>query len=249
MGWSTLVLVFIIFCIAGYAAINRVHTANLIFIGLSTVLFGMIFRIWLTDLSEFLHRYALVIGTVIESFIFAFAASEKVRYLEQQKSKAYHSATQDDLCPVMNRRGWTLAVKRKIEYYQQRGGIAVLQFININDFKSINDNYGHNVGDRVLQTIAKIIRHQAREDDVVGRLNGDKFVVFSYALSEPQAQRISQRLSKKLENLKLSIEDNAIVLSANVSSINMEAEKAELSEMLSLADMQMQNQTQTLQTS
>lgn len=62
MGWSTLVLVFIIFCIAGYAAINRVHTANLIFIGLSTVLFGMIFRIWLTDLSEFLHRYALVIG-------------------------------------------------------------------------------------------------------------------------------------------------------------------------------------------
>lgn len=81
MGWSTLVLVFTIFCIAGFAAINKVHTASLVVIALSTVLFGMIFRIWLTDLSDFLNRYALIIATAIESLIFAFAASEKVRYL------------------------------------------------------------------------------------------------------------------------------------------------------------------------
>jgi hypothetical protein len=63
-----------------------VHTASLVVIALSTVLFGMILRIWLTDSSDFLHRYALIIATAIESLIFAFAASEKVRYFGKVKA-------------------------------------------------------------------------------------------------------------------------------------------------------------------
>lgn len=246
MGWATLLLVFAIFCIAGYAAIHRVHTASIVVFALSIVLFGMIFRIWLTDLSEFLNRYALIIATAIESFIFAFAASEKVRYLDKEKSKAYHSATQDDLCPVMNRRGWMLAVKRKIEYYKKRNGFVVLQFVDLDDFKSINDSFGHHVGDSVLQTVAKIIRHQAREDDVVGRFGGDEFVIFSHALSGSQAQRMSQRLSNKLSNIQLSIDGKAIKLSASVGTISVASESAKLETMLEQADRQMYNQKQLL---
>ena len=213
---------------------------------MSMVLFAMIFRIWLTDLSEFLNRYALIVSTAIESFLFAVAASEKVKYLEEERSRAYYSATQDTLCPVMNRRGWILAVKRKIDYYQKRGGIVVLQFIDLNDFKSLNDNYGHSFGDKVLQTFAKIIRHQAREDDVVGRLGGDEFVVFSHALSSAQAQRINQRFDSKLANLKLNIDNRAISLTASVGCVALDAKDANLDRMLEQADIQMYQRKQTL---
>ena len=247
MGWATLFLVATIFAVAVYAAKKQVQAARIIVLALSFVLVAMVFRIWLTDVSEFLRRYALVIGTAVESFLFAMAASEKVRYLEKEKSRAYHSATQDALCSVMNRRGWLLAANRQIEYHRKRGGFIAVQFVDINDFKSINDKYGHAFGDKVLQTLAKVIRHQAREDDIVGRLGGDEFVVFSNAVSQSQAKKMSKRFTQKLSKLNLNIGSESVSVSASVGTVVEPADSANINQMLDLADKAMYTEKQSFQ--
>ncbi|MBT0586190.1 sensor domain-containing diguanylate cyclase [Alteromonas oceanisediminis] len=239
MGWTTLFIVACVFVVSCYAAIQRVHTAPLIVVALSFVFFAMIFRIWLVDVNEFMHRYALIISTAIESFLFAVAASEKVKYLEEEKSKAYHTAAQDELCAVMNRRGWLLAAQRKVDFHQSRGGMLVLNYIDLNDFKTINDQHGHSTGDKVLQTVAKIIRHQAREDDLVGRIGGDEFVVLSHALTRGQADRIHQRFRQKLHFIELSVHGQLFHLSASVGVTVENSYAADLSRMLECADQQM----------
>ena len=244
MGWSTLLLVFAIFIITGYATLQKVHTANIIFIALSFIFIAMVFRIWLTDVSPFLHRYALIVSTAIEAMLFAFAVSEKVRALEREKSNAYFAASQDSLCAVLNRRGWTMAVQRKLQRLQKRDGVVTLLYIDIDHFKQINDNFGHSVGDRALQTIAKIIRHQSREDDVVGRLGGDEFVVFSHAVNEQQAQRLTARFRNKLSQLELWLDGKHVMISASVGAITKSSNDADLTSMLDSADHSMYQQRQ-----
>lgn len=244
MGWSTLLLVFSVFAITGYASLQKIHTANILFVALSFIFIAMVFRVWLTEFSPFLHRYALIISTAVEALIFAFAVSEKVRALESEKSRAYHAASQDSLCTVLNRRGWRVAVNRKMQQLQKHEGVVILLYIDIDEFKQVNDNYGHSFGDRALQTVAKIIRHQSREGDLVGRLGGDEFVVFSHSKNEAQAYSFLARFRTKLSQLELWLNNKPIVVSASVGAIIKPCNDADLAKMLDLADRSMYQQKQ-----
>lgn len=235
-GWMTLLIVFSVFIVTGYAAIQRVPTANLVLVALGLVFFAMLFRIWLVDFSPFLNRYALIFSTSFEAFLLAIAASEKVRYLELERSNAYLTAAQDSLCEVLNRKGWILAAQRKVQFSQNNENAFIVIYVDINRFKRINTDYGHHIGDKALQTIAKIIRHQSREDDVVGRAGSDEFVIFSTAANAAQAERIYQRYNFKLNHLDLWINGKQLSVSATVSSITASGESVDVEQMLDAAD-------------
>ncbi|WP_100642617.1 diguanylate cyclase [Alteromonas facilis] len=242
MAWTTLAIIFTLFIIAGYASIQRVNSAAIVFTALSIIFVAMLFRVALNDISDFMTRYALIISTAIESFLFAYAASEKVKYLEVEKAQAYLTASEDPLCSLMNRRGWEMAVERKIERFRKREGIFVLLFIDMNDFKQINDEHGHPFGDKVLKTFAKILRHKTREGDIIGRFGGDEFVVFAHALNPSQARRIEQRYRENLQQRDIWIDGQQLSISASVGGIIEEVEHAELSSMLQRADLDMYQQ-------
>ncbi|WP_100657959.1 GGDEF domain-containing protein [Alteromonas flava] len=246
MAWTTLAVIFSLFVISGYAAVQRIHTANIVFCALAIVFIAMLFRVWLNDLSIFLTRYGLIVSTAIESFLFAYAASEKVKHLEVEKAHAFLTASEDPLCRLLNRRGWEMAVQRKIDRYRDRDGVFLLLFIDLNDFKSINDDRGHTFGDKVLQTFAKILRHQTREGDIVGRFGGDEFVVFAHAITHAHAKRIRQRYAQKLQQRDVWIDGQALPLSAAVGNHVVEVEQANLASMLQSADLNMYQHKQEL---
>lgn len=87
-----------------------------------------------------------------------------------------YKATRDPLTGVYNRE----VTKRKIEKYIEgnRSGKHLLMFFDFDDFKKINDNYGHLVGDRVLIYVIRRIRSVFREGEIIGRIGGDEFVIF-----------------------------------------------------------------------
>jgi len=102
--------------------------------------------------------------------------TEKER-LERQKREFEIMADEDPLVPVLNRRAFVRELGRTIAYKARYHTSACLAFFDIDDFKQINDRFGHNVGDMVLHHISHLLIENVRESDIVGRLGGDEFGV------------------------------------------------------------------------
>jgi len=91
--------------------------------------------------------------------------------------KMREMAMLDPLTQINNRRAFMLLGEQKLKLSSRMNILAGVLFIDINDFKRLNDNFGHDVGDQVLKVLAFTLKHEFREVDVIGRLGGDEFVV------------------------------------------------------------------------
>jgi diguanylate cyclase (GGDEF)-like protein len=118
----------------------------------------------------------------------------------------------DPLTGLYNRRGFLNEVNRlvkMIDGIQQRMPTNSsnlfenlgLIFVDLDDFKKINDNFGHKVGDMVLKKIAETLEKSLRKFDIVGRWGGDEFVILTLGVGRPIVLSIAQRLKNKVESL------------------------------------------------
>lgn len=99
-----------------------------------------------------------------------------VDYHKKELDSLEYKATRDPLTGVYNRE---MTIKKVENYINgNKNGVHALIFIDFDDFKKVNDNYGHLVGDRVLIHIIKNIRSVFTEGEIIGRVGGDEFVVF-----------------------------------------------------------------------
>ncbi len=83
----------------------------------------------------------------------------------------------DEVTGLMNRRGFDRELRRGLANARRYGETGVLALIDLDDFKTINDVYGHLAGDRVLRTIGQLLQLQIRENDSVARIGGDEFAI------------------------------------------------------------------------
>src|SRR5919202_539126 len=110
---------------------------------------------------------------------------QAVSKLETLKEQLHHQAYHDPLTGLPNR---TLFMERvRDELARARGEVAVL-FVDVDDFKTVNDSLGHSVGDALLISIAERLRRCVRPQDVVARLGGDEFAIMLPAVEDPHAQ-------------------------------------------------------------
>jgi diguanylate cyclase (GGDEF)-like protein len=86
-------------------------------------------------------------------------------------------ADTDALLPVPNRRAFVRELNRMISFAERYGAPSTLVFIDLNDMKQINDQYGHEAGDKALFHVARLLTENVRGTDVIGRLGGDEFGV------------------------------------------------------------------------
>lgn len=84
----------------------------------------------------------------------------------------------DSLTALLNRRAFTAEIRRRMSHHKRAKRTAALLYIDLDNFKAVNDTLGHAVGDDVLCTIAKIIRTNTRESDISARLGGDEFAIW-----------------------------------------------------------------------
>lgn len=100
--------------------------------------------------------------------------------LEHAKQRIEHLeklAEHDPLTPVLNRRGFVREMTRVKSFVDRYQTPAALVFFDLDNFKPVNDRYGHAAGDEVLQRTAQVLVENTRDSDVVGRLGGDEFGV------------------------------------------------------------------------
>lgn len=93
----------------------------------------------------------------------------------------------DPLTATLNRRGFEREFKRSLAYVKRYGTKAALIFLDLDDFKRVNDRHGHAAGDALLKAVAAALIRHVRASDVVARIGGDEFVVLLWNLREADA--------------------------------------------------------------
>ncbi len=94
----------------------------------------------------------------------------------------------DPLTETLNRRGFERELKRSLAYVKRYGATAALIYLDLDDFKPVNDRHGHAAGDAVLKAIAAALCSRVRASDVVARIGGDEFAVLLWNISAADAR-------------------------------------------------------------
>ncbi len=145
-------------------------------------------------------------------------AALQVELLHRDNVVAHQAASEDSLTGVGNRRQLDDAL-RAVQSDAASGAPDLpvsLLVVDLNEFKQINDTYGHVVGDEVLRAVAMAIRGVARSDDVVARLGGDEFVVLARGADEEAGLRLADRVTAAVDALRVGSRTGSISLQAAV---------------------------------
>jgi diguanylate cyclase (GGDEF)-like protein len=114
------------------------------------------------------------------------AANERVSLLEDM-------ADEDPLVPLLNRRGFERELERTLAYVRRYETSVTLVYLDLDDFKGVNDRYGHAGGDAALKHFANILLDGIRKSDMAGRLGGDEFaIVLHHADADASLEKAAQ---------------------------------------------------------
>jgi diguanylate cyclase (GGDEF)-like protein/PAS domain S-box-containing protein len=145
----------------------------------------------------------------------------------------------DELTGLYNRRGWLELSKQGLRIAQREKRPAAVVFADLNGMKLINDQYGHEEGDRALRDTARLLKKACREVDVIARFGGDEFVVFALDFEDEGLNVLRQRVRTATAELNLSGE-RLFQLSLSVGAAFFKLESPEtIDELLDRADREM----------
>ena len=119
--------------------------------------------------------------------------------LQKQAQKPRALAERDELTGVNNRRNLMALFARELDRSRRYGSVLSVLMVDIDFFKSFNDNYGHQAGDDVLRTIAQVLVSASREIDIIGRYGGEEFVALLPETSLEQGIIYAERLRARVE--------------------------------------------------
>jgi diguanylate cyclase (GGDEF)-like protein/PAS domain S-box-containing protein len=145
----------------------------------------------------------------------------------QQNKELHFLATRDPLTGCLNRRSFYEAFGNEFAKAKKEGIELSCIMVDIDHFKSVNDNYGHAMGDEIIQLLANILHSNSRKDDLVGRYGGEEFCLVLPGLSADDALSVAERIRLNVMNESSKIYKEAgliVTASLGVASIFDHAE-------------------------
>jgi diguanylate cyclase (GGDEF)-like protein len=147
-------------------------------------------------------RDLLIIGT-IDAIIVALIVTPvaiKLGLIEQERVKDELKAwaLTDDLTTINNRRGFFLLAEQLLKISSRTKSGIYLMYTDLDDFKKINDAFGHAEGDRALQAYARLLKENYRDSDIIARVGGDEFVLLPVGTSKDGIKSIRNRFDSVL---------------------------------------------------
>jgi diguanylate cyclase (GGDEF)-like protein len=182
-------------------------------------------NVWLTVLS-----FEALLFTIAIAFILLAMAKERVELLHKR------AALVDSLTGIANRRAFLeggAAIARRLEVDPRP--VAVL-LIDLDHFKSINDSFGHAIGDRVLQVFANVARSKIRSDDLIGRLGGEEFAIALYDANRDEAMQIAETIRANFAGIATVVENHTVRATCSIGVSLSEDGPFDTSAMLGQAD-------------
>ena len=184
------------------------------------------------DAHPYSHPWITYWNTGVRLVLFLITALFLTRFKYQLSNEKNLSRT-DSLTGVMNGRGFAEAAEKIFELGARHGRPTSLAYIDMDDFKKVNDELGHSAGDRVLQTVGEIFLKSMRKTDVVCRLGGDEFAI---ALPETSEAGAKSAFSKLRKNLAQAMQKNNWPVGFSIGVISFDFPPSNFDEAIKLAD-------------
>ncbi len=157
-------------------------------------------------------------GTVLGTVLVFHDVSEQRRLSGEMRWRATH----DVLTGLVNRAEFETRLGRLLQATQDAGGEHALLYIDLDQFKLVNDACGHAVGDQLLQQMARMLTDSVRARDTVARLGGDEFAILMERCATPQAQRVAQKLCDRMDDFRFAHEDRRFRIGMSIGLVPLD---------------------------
>jgi diguanylate cyclase len=143
----------------------------------------------------------------------------------------------DELTGLLNRRALIEELEDEVRRTKRYKSDLSLIICDIDYFKEINDNFGHDIGDRVLQNVSALIKEALRNTDIIGRYGGDEFLLILPETSIGGAKEIAERIRLAIKGFELQMEGNkAIRTTVSLGVAEFNADKEDINGLIKRAD-------------
>jgi len=116
----------------------------------------------------------------------------------------------DELMQVNNRRAYELQIREDLRRYHRNGEQFSLVLMDIDQFKRVNDDYGHNAGDKCLKEIAQLIKSCLRQSDFLARYGGEELIAILYGSDATGARNVAEKIRARIEKARFFYHDHII---------------------------------------
>jgi len=186
---------------------------------------GLLSSAWLSVLS-------------LEAFLMTIATAFILLAMSKERTELRHktAAMTDPLTGLLNRRAFLQDAESLLQQQTARDRPIAVLLIDLDHFKSINDRFGHAVGDKVLQIFAKTTRGGLRQTDLVGRLGGEEFTVVLADAGMDNAYLVADRLRKAFAAAAAVVDGETIYATASIGVSVIIDPRQDLAKLITLAD-------------
>ncbi|MDA3792224.1 MAG: GGDEF domain-containing protein [Elusimicrobia bacterium] len=159
--------------------------------------------------------------------------------------EAEQRAIRDELTQVFNRRYFIPKIKKELRIAKTVDEKVAMIIMDIDNFKNINDTYGHPAGDSVLTEIADILRENKREDDTLVRYGGEEFVVIFPGMNKEASYKAAERIRKAVNEHLFYWEGESFNVSLSIGGAVFPKDAQNYSDLLQKADKKLLNAKET----
>ena len=164
--------------------------------------------------------------------------SDNQKELNIINQKLQYSVGHDFLTDVLNRRGFDEALDRELSSAKRHGTSFALLYIDINYFKLVNDEMGHDAGDYLLKELTALLEISTRQEDIIARLGGDEFAVIAPDVDKNQALLLAKKIDS-IVNTPLIYHDKELTLSVSLGLAHFPDDGTDKEALLKVSDQNM----------
>jgi diguanylate cyclase (GGDEF)-like protein/PAS domain S-box-containing protein len=154
---------------------------------------------------------------------------------ELNRRLSYH-ASHDLLTGLVNRREFENRLERALKSAKARESSYALCYLDIDQFKIVNDSCGHSAGDALLGQVGALLKSKVRWRDTLSRLGGDEFGILLESCSLDEAMRMAETLREAVRNFRFNWEERVFRLGASIGVVPLTAESEDVASIISAAD-------------
>ena len=239
IGWDSGFHYFLLMFIPALFVTMRARSAWALAAGLWAYYVGLDVLMWYIEPLQPISSSALlgvhVFNLTVVFFMFSYLALFYVSTVTRAHKSLARMATTDSLTGLFNRRHMIALTEKELARHHRRPSNLTLLLMDIDHFKQINDQYGHDMGDRVLAAVSQSLKDSMREQDFIGRWGGEEFLAVLPETDFEQAAVSAERIRKAIEGLVIDCDGNTVQVTLSIGISQYRAEEP-LSNAIARAD-------------
>ncbi len=155
---------------------------------------------------------------LIEGAVEIFSEIKEASVLHDDILKLQMEASQDALTNIPNRKYLNAIIESKLREFKVVNVPFGVNFIDIDNFKHINDTYGHGIGDEILKLLVQTIKSNLRKNDIIGRLGGEEFIIVFSDLNDLGLERVSEKIKTLVETSALRLPEHDLKITVSIGA-------------------------------